>query len=358
MVDRLTRAVSAFEKHILYSINQATLSKYEEVWKKWCLFNSDIGLNPLQSNSIIAVLFLSEILEESHIDDIGISRMSTARSAIRFFHFAAGFPTPTDAPQISLLFSSAERFLTPKSLNRDVLSVDDMARILDFHRVDSDSEGCSLRTQMHLTVFLLMFLGLFRFSDAASFLVHRDLLRFIYSQKQGVNDQLEGVMIYVCKSKTDQGWVGKWVAVGATATRFCPVRLLLRLLKRGQYTTFHETLDCGPLLRAVRSIKNGQHVLAKVTSSMEFPIQSLSYSAFNTSLKGLVNSAGISGNITCHSARIGGASEYYLLPKVDLCLVRSLGRWSVGSTFDDVYARPLALAREQFFDLTRQVWRF
>ena len=346
----LSKALTSLGKHLFYGITPDTLNTYGRAWSRWCEFMHTLGLTPLDGDPLLVSLHLAEILEDSLEDQIGASRMQSARSAVNFFYTAAGRVSPTVGPQVALLMRSASRVLTAQPLERDLLPLEGMTRLLEFHVVDSPT--CSLRTLMHLTVFLLMYLGLFRFSDAAMFLVHEDLLRFEY--KDGV---LDGVMIYICKSKTDQGWVGKWVALGATGTRFCPVRLLQRLLEKGRYVTFHESDDCGPLLRAVRAVPGG-HVLSKVTSPMASPISSLSYTAFNTSLKELVTAAGILGHITCHSARISGSTVYYLLPDVELQLVRSLGRWAPACTFDRTYARPLALARDDFFRLTRSVWRF
>ena len=70
---------------------------------------------------------------------------------------------------------------------------------------------------MHLTVLTLMFVGLLRYDDAACILVHADLLQFITKHNSATVD---GVLIFIPRSKTDQGWQGEWIAVGATYTKF------------------------------------------------------------------------------------------------------------------------------------------
>jgi hypothetical protein len=202
---------------------------------------------------------------------------------------------------------------------------------------------------------LIMFLGLLRFSDAAAILVHADLLRFIYS----ASGKLEGVLIFICKSKMDQTWIGQWIAIGATGLPFCPASLLYQLLYIGKYVTTSIDFDCGPLLRPVRWIKKQkQHSLARVTAPFTSPIPSLSYPVFNSSIAALVSEAGLDEHITCHSHRIGGATTAFLDPSIAPALVRTLGRWKCGNTMDDTYVRPLAVAAEPFFELTRKLWKF
>jgi len=72
---------------------------------------------------------------------------------------------------------------------------------------------CTLRVRMHVTVYFLMFVGMLRYSDAQRILVvHKELFHFVTAG----TGELLGLLIFIPCSKTDQGWDGAWIAIGAT----------------------------------------------------------------------------------------------------------------------------------------------
>ena len=348
---RVERSFGHLLKHVSHAVAKETLEKYSREWKKWREYCDLVGQDPMNCPTILVAFYLASVLESSHVDEVGVSRFNVARSAINFFYTCAGKESsPTEMPVIVQLAASANKYLTANHLDRSAMSAETLHKILEYHNITSPT--CSLRTLMHLTVFLLMFVGMLRFSDVSVLLVHEDLLKFIYD-----GDKLLGVLIYICKSKTDQTWKGNWVAIGATGKKYCPASMLLRLLQKGGYVTKSDDSDVGPLLRAVRFSKDGHVLVCKSRPLSENdPIPSLSYSAFNSNLKQLVAEAGILEPITCHSGRIGAASEFFINADHDVFpLVRKLGRWSAGCTYDDVYARPHL---SKYFALTSMIWPF
>jgi len=218
------------------------------------------------------------------------------------------------------------------------------------------AQNCTFRDRMHITLFLLMFVGLFRFDDVSHILVNTELMQFI--SKSDTDLSLDGVVIYIPHSKMDQNWNGAWVAIGATGKQFCPVQLLRDLLRLGGYATQHSTDDCGPLLRGVRyDFKLKDHRLAQRTASLDSPIPSLSITTFRENIHILVGRTNITKHIGLHGGRIGGANKA-AASGIDSHLVCHLGRWKHGNIFDDTYVRMLAENARPFFEITRKIWPY
>ena len=198
----------------------------------------------------------------------------------------------------------AKTLLSSRRSQCEPISAADMHTLLLTHLTPT----CSLPVRMHLTVFLLMFLGPLRYtSDAANILVNFEFLRFIRS----TTGCLEGVLLFIPFSKTDQERKGSWVAIGATHTRYCPVELLSVLLSCGGYNRRgSNTIATGPLLRATVAHRHRPHyyTLAQVTSPISCPIPALSYAQFRSSILRLSSKLKI--HIGLPSARTyGGASR-------------------------------------------------
>ena len=151
---------------------------------------------------------------------------------------------PTEHPWCSRIIEAAHRHLLASKSPRQPLTVENMYKVLYYHFCGEGMQFNCFRTTMHLTVLLLAFVGLLRYSDLSNILVHQDLLRFVPCMDEPSRD--DGVLIFLPHSKTDQAWSGSWVAIGATGGAFCPVGLLKALIRLGGL--HHHPTDCGPLL--------------------------------------------------------------------------------------------------------------
>lgn len=327
-----------------------TQTKYYRAWERFKAWLPH-GVDVMQCNDFSVSLYLADLIQDCVEGDIGPQKVKEASAAISYYFHMANKQSPSEGRLCSLLKKSAEKMLFAQKLDRQPLLVEDMKLLLDFHL----NKGCSLRVRMHLTVLLVMFLGCLRFDDVQLVLVHSDLLQFVYK----TDSTLDGVLIFLPRGKTDGVWHGSWCAIGATGGEYCPVKLLQELLSVGKYVTAHDTMDCGPLLRAVKwNSKSQSHVLQQIIAPFSEPIPSLSDTTLRNSLKLMTAEAGIVKNFGLHGARIGFASEASLIPGIEPRLILSLGRWKHGNTMDDTYARILEVGYQKLFEVTRALWKF
>ena len=340
----------SFNRLINGALAASTNDKYVRPWlmfRKW-LAQYDIT-EPLTVDAQIVAFYVVHLITSAELRGIGNALVLTALAAIGHNFSLAGITAPTCSPHLTLLRRVAKRTLHPLiSLCEPISSVDMFTVLTKFL-----TATCDLRDRMHLTCFLLMFLGLFRFSDMQSILVHRDLFQFI--RKSELDPTIDGMLIFIPCSKTDQFWLGAWVAVGATGGIFCPVRLVMDLFRLGGYVIDSNTMDVGPLLRATQLRHHPQrYVLAQRTAPFSTPIQPLSYAAFRQNVQSLVFRA-TTKHIGMHAARSGGASLAAEL-NIDSRLVCGLGRWKLGNTFADTYIKMMDGNMRKYFQLTRTLW--
>ena len=337
------------------SIGTGTRSQYLPAWSNFQAWLSRYNIvNPYtEVDDQIIAFYMSYLLAVAENKGIGVQCIKNARASIGYFFRLSGAEAPTSSPLIDILYRAAERQLHPKKSTCVDIDAADLHNILVYHLTNN----CSLKTRMHLTVFLLMFVGLFRFDDMQHILVHEDLFRFIpINNNSGV---IDGMLIFIPCSKTDQTWTGAWVAIGATGKRFCPVKLLRQLLFVGKYVQIHTSLDVGPLLRRVKTVYHGSsqsHVLYQITAPMSNPVPSISYQTFLSSIQDLAMAA-IGKHIGLHAARRGGASAA-AEHGVDSALVCGLGRWKQGTTYADYYVKMLSGNLQKYFAITRTIWPF
>jgi len=344
------RAVGNLERFSHGSLAPASVPMYERAWKVFKDWLTAGFGSPFLANGLVVSLYLADLIGFAENDFRGASEVNLASCAIAYHFHLSGLRSPTESEHCKLLRQTAGRVLTAKKSKCEFLTAFELHTVLKFSLVQ-----CSLRDRMHITVFLLMFLGFLRFSDACKILAHRDFIQFIPRSTRDSSD--DGVLLFIPCSKTDQRGDGAWVAIGATNTEFCPVRLLRELLIHGKYTLHHTSCDTGPLLRAVKfDFRSKTHVLSQVTASLSQPISSLSYTSFRQHILLLVAAAGIQKHIGMHAGRIGG-SNLAASERVDSKLVCHHGRWSHGNTFDDTYLKMCSLATP-IFELTRKLWKF
>ena len=340
----------SFKRLINGALAYSTNEKYARPWlrfREW-LAQYDIT-EPLTIDAQTVAFYVVHLITSADLRGIGDALVLTALASIAHHFSLAGITSPTSSPHLTLLRRVAKRSLHPlKSLCEPISSVDLYTVLVTFL-----TPTCDLRDRMHLTCFLLMFLGLFRFSDMQSILVHKDLFQFI--RKSESDPALDGMLIFIPCSKTDQYWLGAWVAIGATGGIFCPVRLVMDLLRLGGYVIDSNTVDVGPLLRATQLRYHPRRfILRQCTAPLLTPIQPLSYAAFRQNVESLVFRA-TGKHVGMHAARSGGASLAAEL-NIDSRLVCGLGRWKLGNTFADTYIKMMDGNMRKYFQLTRTLW--
>jgi hypothetical protein len=340
------------------SLAPSTRKKYDAAWqrfKAWLPPDLD-HLFCYRCTGMVVALYLSELITDSMDKNVGPGAVDLACCAISFHYSLLGLIAPMHFPNIRLLRRAATKMLQAQKSLCSTLSQDELASILTFHFLGSTPP--TLRTRMHLTVFLLMFVGLLRYDDAASLLVHSDFMQFI--TKSSTDTTLDGVLLFLPSSKTDQVWTGAWVAIGATGKALCPVLLLRTLLADGAYDiTSRSGYDNGPLLRAVVIDKKSvhSHRLAQTVSPLSSPIPSLSYTTLRSSLLFLAAQTDCGTHFGLHTGRVGYANVA-ASNQIPTELVCHLGRWKLGNTFGDHYTRLLEENSRQFFSLTRYLWPY
>jgi len=263
------------------------------------------------------VLYLQELLDASERDGIGPSRVLSASSAIACLHWLHGIESPTQHPLCDTVREASRRLLTGRRLERDAVTAADIRRLVDKY----GKRRALLRDLMHVTAFSLMYAAFLRFDDLCQITVHEDALVF----------RDDHLAIFVPKSKTDQQGEGRWVVVAKGQGEYCPVGLLDRLLRKGEYITRPRSPDedVGPLVRAVD--KSGMK-LRQVTAVGAL-VPPLSYTTLLERCKTMCKEAGITTAITLHSFRIGGATAA-AAAGVEHQAIKEHGRWRSDSSKD------------------------
>lgn len=330
----------------------STQQKYFEPWqkfKRWMALNTP-DTDIFSCNSAIIAYYISELMDDASERRIGPAIVDTFCASVSYSFQCAGLPSPCEGATIKLLRRAADRILTAKKSKCEAIQAGELCKLLDFHFREA---RCKFRTQYHLTLFLLQFVGLLRFDDLSQILVHHNFIQFVAKSETDNTD--DGVMIFIPTSKTDQEWNGNWVAIGATGNRFCPVFLLKELLRVGKFCLNPPLgMDSGPLLRAV---KPGGHELAQRLSPISRPIPALTYNTFRGSIQAACIEAGLVTHLALHSGRVGAANAAAAVG-ADSRLVCHVGRWKVGSTFEDTYLRDVHVFARECFKLSRLIWQF
>ena len=313
--EELLELAKTFVEIRAFSKAPTTLTKYAKPWAAFCGWIHDLGehLVPLQSDGALVSLYLAKLFKSSKEDGVGPGRVLTASAAIHCHFVLNGLVSHTSHPACKTVREAAERMLYGKPLNRDEVDATDMKALLDKYA----GPDASLRDLMHVTTMLLMFCGFLRFDEAAEISVHEDMLI--------MTDEM--MLMFIPISKTDQHCKGTWIAIPAVVGMYCPVALVKRLLRMGNYKTVPSSQDedVGPLLRAVKVTKHG-YALRQLVGTNEAPVSSLGYSSLLERCKEMCAAVGLEKNITLHSFRIGGASEAIAKGIPDR-IVQKQGRW-------------------------------
>ena len=317
---------------ILYEnrLNENSSDKYKGPWRSFTLWLDSIGISKYFDISVVTdhviVFYLGHIVADAKNRNTGEEVINTTLAAIRYFFISAGLESPTESPIVKSLRKAVPRILIGKRSTCVPLTAEQLLKVLKYHLTSS----CTLRVRMHLTIYLLMFVGLFRFSDVQKILVHEELLQKRYDE----HGNIIGLLVFIPWSKTDQSHDGAWVAIGATKGSYCPVDLVLTLLRKGKYCTRPGPTEfVGPLLRA--TARHNPNALKQISSPLNEPIEPLTYQALYHSIQSMVKEAtGI--HTALHGPRKGGASTA-AEQNIESRLICSLGRWKFGNTFEDTY---------------------
>lgn len=289
------------------SVQPSTVKAYEPLQQRFAAFcQQQLGLaHPHLAPAAAVIAFLEHLIQVHASQGNGPEPIKKARAALhRMYTFAGVSPSPTDHPIVGHLIEAACRQLhTATPLVREPMQPSHVRGMLDTHILQplrSGQRPC-LQDAQHVVVFALAFSALLRYSDMAAVLVHRSSMRFQPLPNPTAVD------LHLWRSKTDPRARGCSVTVPAVGGDYCPVRLLRWLLDFGGYVTDRDDVDCGPLLRPVRS---GQ--LAQRTAPLDQPIAPTSDRLLRAELQVLLTAAGVpaaeAARYNLHSFRSGAAT--------------------------------------------------
>jgi hypothetical protein len=274
-----------------------TMAQYRGPWDKftaWCEAQRPGG-SPYDVPPQMIAMYLTLVLQSAMEDSVGPGRVMEASAAIHRHFALVGRASPTNHPSCQLVRDIAQRVLKPERRVRDSMRPEWLLALAErFATV-----GAALPDLMMVTVAAIMFAGFLRFDDATEISVHHDLLVLFPSHME----------VFIPKSKSDQRMEGAWIVIAHTGGAACPVCLTERLLEVGgcQRIPVHPQQDVGPLLRRVKTTKDGYRLQA-LTGTVSEPIPSLAYSSFKEKLERMCAAAGIAASIKPHSFRLGGNS--------------------------------------------------
>mmetsp|Transcript_4797 Transcript_4797/g.14550 ORF Transcript_4797/g.14550 Transcript_4797/m.14550 type:complete len:337 (-) Transcript_4797:237-1247(-) len=335
------------------SLAPATTQQYARVWEHFEAAMRERQTSVVGPDQFEYLCYLQDLIQECVESGTGPQRACLTQAAVRHFHKLAGAPSPTDDPRCAAILATASKVLQAKPLDREALQASDLLVALRHHMGGNTQP--ELHVRMHLTVFLIMYAGMLRFSDVENISVDESTMRFL----RGVDGSLEGVVLFVPFSKRDQPGRGQWVPVGATGGQWCPVRLLEQLIQVGGFVRAPPPgHDAGPLLRALRRDKGQtQQRLLQVTAPVARPVATVRREYFASSVRALLAEAGITARISTHSARSGGATSAET-QAVAKSMIRTIGRWKHKDVLMDHYVKELEADAKRFFAVTRAMWPY
>lgn len=355
------KSLSALQKHLPRSVAIKTNERYNSHWIKFIswfaisystafLFSQELDFG------LILAGYLAELIEDCLEKNTGPTAVEQASSAIKYQFQMAGYkPCPFNHPYCSRIISAAKNQLVAKSIKRIPFTSEILFQVIDYHLSNIDTP---LNIYMHLVCALLGFVGFLRFDDISHILVHDDFIKVIENK----DHTIQGVLVYIYTSKTDKQCKGSYIGIGATGKKYCPVKLLFKLLEKGEYIRSHPTQDCGPLLRATKVVARTKFQasslkLAQVLSTT--PIPPLSRSSFAKSINRLCWEARIpnADYFKLHSLRSGGSTAAIIKGHSN-ALVCKQGRWKFGNTMEEHYLKIHYVAIKKVFEMTRSIWPY
>jgi site-specific recombinase XerD len=180
---------------------KATQDAYESdfrIFESWC---RPRGLNPLPASAESLCAFLADQASLGK----RASTLGRRLAAIRYFHCAAGFDTPTGDEKVKTVLSGIRRTIGAAPVRKKAATSDLVLSMIP--------RGDSLRELRNRAILLLGFAGAFRRSELVALNV------------DDIEKTAEGMLVTLRRSKTDQEGLGRRVAIprGEIA---CPVAAL------------------------------------------------------------------------------------------------------------------------------------
>jgi site-specific recombinase XerD len=191
----------------------ATRAAYESdfrIFESWCC---NRGLDALPATAAAVCGFLADEASASR----RASTLGRRLAAIRYFHRAAGYETPTADEKVKAVLSGIRRTIGAAPVRKKAATSDIVLGMVG-------GKGQSLRDLRDRAMLLIGFAGAFRRSELVALNV------------EDLEWTAEGVLIMIRRSKTDQEGLGRKVAIphGETA---CPVSALRTWLEAAQIAT-------------------------------------------------------------------------------------------------------------------------
>ncbi len=206
-----------------YQLAASTQIVYGRDWRLFCAWCATHGLDALHASASVLALYVTDLAERGR-------KLSTIRrrvAAIRAAHTKAGLASPADSPLVRDILRGISRRdgMAPKGVQ--ALLTSDIRRIVE---AIPDDAVIGIRNR---AIVLLGYAGAFRRSE----LVGLDVA--------DLQDDAEGLIIHLRRSKTDQHGRGRLVGIPSGAHPLtCPVTALQRWREVSGITD-------GPLFRGV-----------------------------------------------------------------------------------------------------------
>ena len=279
-------------RQLLYNaISESTRRTYNSGVNKFLNFCGTFGYVVCPANESTLLKFIA-FMNES----LALSTVKTYLSAIRFLHLYLGFDNPfPQFPRIALVMKGLKRSASPPRKRLPVTPNLLLAilQFLDFKKYEDS---------MFWAATLVAFFGFLRVSE---FTVGGSFDPTIHLALRDIRFDApvdpEAISIWLKASKTDPFREGCSVEVGATNDQLCPVVALM------QYMWMRGGAE-GPMF-----VHKGGRPLSR--------------GWFQGRLQNLLSRAGVSGDYTSHSLRIGAATSAAVLGVPDY-MIKTMGRWA------------------------------
>jgi len=190
---------------IPHSRANSTVQKYLRTYRRWKVWATDHGLDPIPAKPYQFVLHLQHLGEESHSK----AAVEEACNAVSWIHATAGLASIVAHPFVRATLEGLQRTLAKPVTKKEPITVDMLEAII------SDAERSGRLTDLRLaTVCLLGFSGFLRFDE------------LINLRPCDFDIQTSMMSVKIVWSKTDQLRQGDSVVIARTGTSTCPVAML------------------------------------------------------------------------------------------------------------------------------------
>jgi site-specific recombinase XerD len=203
------------------------------IFAQWC---HDRALAPLPAKANTVSAFLADQAASG-------SRPSTLGrrlAAIRYAHRAAGYESPTADEWVRAVLAGIRRTVGASPVRKKATTSDVVIAMA--------APGASLRALRDRALLLLGFAGAFRRSELVALNV------------EDIEPVPEGLLVTICRSKTDQESLGRKVAI-PRGDAACPVAALVAWRAAA-------SIDAGPLFRRVWNRRNQRVGAGRLTARM------------------------------------------------------------------------------------------